>query len=257
MNFDSTQAMFDIADRLHAFPGLTAVEIVTEKPRLLSPEAALYNPVAVTLAAITGAGSCLLVVEPDLAGTSLSDPLYFKSVTFEIVAFSNLLLSGAPGGSALRSFQLARLAARALHLFSSPPDYNDFLIAGIQPFRGAGLPSDVIEKFQQANAEGHVLKIVTQIEEDKLNRLAPPTLSCASVVSPQTVTATHAVAGARLYYTLDGTFPGSGRRSLTGPDPAEYVLSGSTFQVDHPCKLRVAAEAAGYEPSIVHGAIFT
>ncbi len=259
MYFDSTQAMFDIADRLSTFPGLSGVvTVITEKPRVLQPGASLGSAMDRALSVISGKGACILVLEPDLGGTSLSDPLFFKTVAFEIVTFANLIMSSAASGAGLRSFQLARLSARALHLFDSPPDYGKFLIESIVPFRGAGLPVNAMEKFREANAEGHVLRIITQVQEDEITRLPIPTLSCEGTTAPQTVTATHTTAGAKIYYTVDGTYPGSGRRAVNGTaNPASYIASGSTITVATACKLRVAAECSGHEPSCVAEAIFT
>ena len=93
------------------------------------------------------------------------------------------------------------------------------------------------------------VRLVSQGTLARPLRVARPVLSVTSGAAPQSVTLTCGTAGARIFYTTDGSYPSSVNLNATRYTAAFTVATAAT--------LRVAAEAVGYQQSDVAQGYFT
>ena len=247
--FDPVLPQFDIAARLRSIPNLAKVKFVTEDAETLAPGQTSLNLIQqVFAAAATGAGAMIMPAE--LTGTSVDQPLFFDRVLFDITCFTSATANVAASGANRYACELATRCGIALHGFKSPGFYNPFRVEVISPVRLGKLPETLNEQFKSQIFKAWNARVFTQLEQAVPVRCADVTMSCASLAVPQTVMLDCATLNAKIYYTVDGKYPGSG---TTG---CAFVSPGGTVPVTVPGRLRAAAEALNYDPSDVATAEF-
>lgn len=95
----------------------------------------------------------------------------------------------------------------------------------------------------------HEVRFTQQGNLPRIRRVTRPILSVTSGTAPATVQVTCANPGARLFYTVDGSYPSSVNLSA-------YAYA-APIEITEPCTLRVAAELAGYDQSDVSQGYFS
>ena len=244
MSFDPVQAHHDLADRLASFSALADVAVVTERPRDFSAGASLVNAIDQAFAAITGKGAAIMVLLPDLGGSEPGDRVHFGEVQFDIVCFTNELFASATGGARLRAVDLAKHVISALHGTVIRGSLATLSVARVEPFRLESLPEEIAALYRDQGLAGWAVRLGTAMEAEPVTKVATPTIS----ETGGTVTLACATSGAAIYYTTDGTYPGSGN-----PDANLY---SAPFALTEACTLRVAAQKSGLQSSDVAQAAF-
>lgn len=245
MIFDPIQLTFDIADRLSSFAGLAGVKIVSESPRALTPGDVVSNPIDQALAAVSGNGAAIIVLNPDLAGGTTDQPLVFDEAQLEIVCVTSDLINVAPGGAATRAAWLASQVALALHDAVAPPRWWKLAITSMTKIRPETISAEMAALWRDQGLVAWSVKLNTPLVLTALAKCAEPALTELT----GTVTITCATSGAAIYYTTDGTYPGSGNTAAT--------LYTVPFPLTTAVALRAAAQKTGLMASDVVEADFT
>jgi|GEM_PF-4904720 len=246
--FDPIQGEFDLAARYRSSPSLAKVKIITEDPEAFTPGGVLYSPIQQAIAA-AATGAAALVMAPELSGTSLSEPLFFESADYDVVVFCANLVNVATGGAKQRAFQIGGKIAAASR-FARVGYYQKFKVVSIGSVRVGNLPKSLTDLLKGQTIQAAAVRLRTQLEQPLPARVPAPTVGCDQLNVPSNVTVT-SVAGAKIYWTTDGSYPGSGNSA------AQFANAPAAFQITVPGLVAIAAEVAGLEPSDPITARFT
>jgi hypothetical protein len=173
-----------------------------------------------------GIGILVEMPEVETAHANLPGPEFVTSLPLSVVEEPNL--NFAPGGSYLSAEEVAQRVAELLH------GYQGGAWGGQLHAKGAIVSPDATWP------EGLLAYKVTlhlRLTRDQVARVATPTAAAVGT----TVTLACDTAGAALYYTLDGSFPGAG-------NPAALPYS-APFAATVGQTLRFAAYKSGLLPS--------
>ena len=220
----------DALGMLKACPTLATAEIISANDGDVEAE------VLRKLSPLTGAlrGLALVVMLPDLDAAERNGPGPLMDAILEVQVIEAVLVNRGTGGTGIRCTTACLRALGVLHHLRIA---NTALYADkkpMEPLPGKkGYVSYVIRLYAQDISAGVVAKVV-----------APTATMAGSDLTLSTPTA-----GASIYYTLDGTFPGSTNDAAT--------LYAGPFTIAEAATLRAAAFAADMNPSDIIEATVT
>lgn len=183
-----------------------------------------------------GCGVLVNMPEVQVGHANLPGPEFVTTISFSVVEEPNL--NFAPGGTQLSAEEVAQRVAELLHGYAGG-NWGGALFA-----KGAVVTPDT------DFPEGLLAYKVTlnlRLVRTQTARVATPTVS---IDGENLTTLACATAGAAIYYTLDGSFPGSGNPAAT--------LYSAPFTPEVGQELRWAAYLSGLLPSeAVHATVTT
>lgn len=221
-----TRDQLDFFGRLQADPYFADVALLLEEKGVT--EADIAQALAGLNPSFSGKiGACVVVLMPELEPETpnLPGPCYDIALTVQVI--EQPLVNRGAGGSGLTASQLA-LRVRQLfhHFFTGDGSVYNFT-------RQAPLPAD----------PGNT-SLGVRFGRSSGDPQAPEVSSPAIATSgegPVEITLTTPTAGAAIYYTLDGSYPGSANTAA--------ILYAAPVTVTTACTLRASAELAGLLPS--------
>lgn len=139
-------------------------------------------------------------------------------------------------GTGLSASQISERVRKIFHMFSTGRG-NTFTFSEQRP-----LESD-------PGKNSYEVAFTRLCTDNPPPKVAAVAIELSSPVAPSTVTLSTVTAGAAIYYTLDGSYPGSGNAAAVLYDaPVEVTTAGT---------IRAAAELADYQPSNITCKIIT
>lgn len=174
------------------------------------------------------AGLACVVMLPDVKGESVNSAAPAMQLNIKVRLIENRLTNEGTDGTGITASKLALHVVQVLNRRS---------------FRGGNaLYCDLKNMVQEVplpdDEKVHECAFIQHITPDALPKVATPTITAAGSL----ITLACTTAGAAIYYTLDGSYPGSGNADvLTYADP--FTLASG----DH--RLRAAAEHADMQAS--------
>lgn len=175
-------------------------------------------------------GVYVLVLMPDLAPPSGREgapgPEYIVRPGVQIWESPTINLGSQGTGKSAEA--IATRVRQLLHLFD-PGARSTYTFASMEP---AEAPKGQLS---------YVVTIARSARDERLPKVATPTITLAGALPAVTVTLACATGGASIYYTTDGTPPSSANAAAT-PYTAPFVRAAAG-------EIRAAAELSGYAAS--------
>ena len=225
---DLVQAQADLVGVLKAAPALAALNVIGYREKRLAQELD-YAVILSTPRAPggpVGAAAIVLMPTASAANQNVSGPVL--DWTFGVVVQEMDAVNMASGGTQVTAEEWGQLVMDALHL-EADEGLGTFRVVGqpMQPEREYVFPACIGYRVSVGLSAGRTVQ-------------TPRVPQVAKSAAGGSVTLTCPLAGAAIYYTLDGSFPSeaAGASLYTGPVP---VASGQA--------LRAAAYKAGYNKS--------
>jgi hypothetical protein len=233
-DFGALQA--DVLNVLLNTAALAQVNIVEERKLLLDASVNIDTVWQTPRAGGQGAGLIVEMIQSRVKSPNLPGPMFDLEISVVAIEERNLNFTPAVG-TFLTSEQLAQIVHDSLHrLFIGP--YGTLQGVGISAAR------DWFDEESGLNATRATLR---------MDNPRTQTARCAPIgftLAGNEVTLTCATAGAKIYYTTDGSAPGP-----TGnPAATEYT---EPFTVEAGMTLRAAGFLAGLNQSPIHNAAIT
>ena len=132
-----------------------------------------------------------------------------------------------------------------MHDTQAPPSWYKLAMTALQPFRLESLPAEIAKLLRDQGFHAWVVKFGTPMELPIPSQVAAPTMT----EHAGTVTLACTTTGAAIYYTTDGSYPGSGSTTAT--------LYSVPFILTTACTLRSAAQKDGWQASNLVEANYT
>jgi hypothetical protein len=219
------QLQQDLADKINSETAFSAISCATYRSMVISQEIEKRVP---HLTAKNGTKGCgIIVLMPTMTGIfpNVTPPQGEIKLSFWIV--ENPEINFNAGGTQLTCEQVARMLRQCVNLFQIEGKlalYQEATV--IQPIIG-------IERIYPGCC-GYQVHMTGRMSETAVPKCVLPTLSETS----STITLSTTDEGAAIYYTLDGTFPGSSN--------ATAALYAAPFAVTVGQTVRWASYLAGY-----------
>ena len=243
--FDPVQAHFDVADHLASSDYFAGIAVMAEQPRTLRPGATAVNNLDQIYSTVSGKGAGVIVMMPVLSGTTPNNPLYFNDVTFQVNALVSDAINVGVGGAAKRASEIAAQIALALHEWTAPPLFNNLIVKELRPVRLTELPEEIAAALFQSRIVMWMVTLTTQMELPTATKCASPTMT----ETGGTITLASTTGTAKIYYTTDGSYPGSSNTTAT--------LYYAPFALTVACTVRAATQKTGLQTSNISQAAFT
>lgn len=240
---DLEQIQQDLLGLLLSAPQLANVNIVLEKKFIVQSQIEMDSVWTVNRNGKSGCGILIEVPAIESAGNNISGPP--QNVVLTFVSFQNGDAAFTDQGSGLFAEQVEQFILDALHLQS---------FGALGTVQADGKLSEPARDYDGINARRLTLKI-----KPKASRQTPRTAALQIVTTDLTaVTLSCATAGAKICFTLDGSFPSDPDvakvildNSPVGPIPALNTASTiytGPFAVQSGQTIRAAAYADGFNP---------
>ena len=244
---DALKALdLDVCDQLRSWSTLAGIFITTVRPRLETTAGVLQSQIEQALAMLGGdqsggfkPGAVIIVDMPhvDVEKPNIPGPLIELSVP--VYCLTAPFYNFGTGGAGVSPELLAQYVLQA----HAVTNYEGTTSMAIYPARNAiGLiPGAMLEELgvDSKSVVGYTARVATSIALPPIVRCARPTITNTS----NTVTLACGTAGADIYYTLDGGYPGRG-------NPAAVKYTGP-FAIVPPVLIRVGANLSTLAPSSI------
>jgi hypothetical protein len=220
-------------------PQLATVNVVLEKKFIVDSQLEID---AIWLTVRNGRSGCGVLIEvPEIesAGNNMSGPP--QNVILSFVSFQNGDAAFTPElGSGLFAEEVEQLLIDLLHLQS---------FATLGTIQVDGKISEAAREYPGINARRLTLKI-----KPRASRQTPRTAAIVCAIEDGSATLTCATEGAKIVYTLDGSFPSDPAVAIAplsippAPLNAESTIYSAPFTVQSGAVIRAAAFADGFNP---------
>lgn len=225
------KAKTDVYHRLLSDEGLAFVPILLDDEHDLEDRDALDRGPGNERNGKTGACVTVMAVGTPTLSTG-ETPSPQMNLTIEIEVVEDVLVNAGDDGTGWSAAQIAARLVQTLHL-----SHFDDRFTGLRLADRGGI-AELLPDPDRVGHRGYLLRF----EASHSSFATVPTCaSVAAAVATGNCTLTTATSGATIYYTLDGSYPGSGNPAATA-----YT---APFAVSPGAQVRAAAEKSGMNPS--------